>query len=287
MTTQHPPARADGSVLFRFHAGSFAFEVLSTRAELAHCCTFLSDGANAGVGTIRLGRFGPYEVWLTRGTDDWSVRVHVSAPTGDGSDPAGQCISADIRRAVLLKALTQFMAPPPEPADTPPAPVPATAVAREALANAGADPDTDRRVVHTAADTRRLVLYVATHWTVPRIEVAIDKFAVLDQQRAQTHITRLAGISEYQSLGAWAVVVTVILGTISIVHSYNDRTIEQRFVDTYVSSAGLWTYAVELALAAGCAWFAGKWLGALWCRIRLLLALCRLWLRARALEDAG
>jgi hypothetical protein len=280
MTTQLP-VRADGNVLFRFTAGAFAFEVLSTPAELEHCCNFLADGAT-GVGTVRLGLFGPYEVRVTRGSEDWMVRVHVSAPTGDGSEAAAQCIGGDMRRMLLLKALTQFMAPP-APVDTPPAPVHEPAAAREMPARA--DAGTDRRVLHTAADLRRLVIYVATHWTVPRVEMAIDRFAELDRQRAQTLITRLAGISEYQSLGAWAAVVTVILGTIRIVQSFNQRTIEQRFVDTYVSSAGLWEYAVGLAVAAGCAWFAGKWLGALWCRLRLLLALFRLWLRARSLES--
>jgi len=281
MTTQLA-VRADGNVLFRFTAGAFAFEVLSTPAELQHCCNFLADGAT-GVGTVRLGLFGPYEVRVTRGSEDWMVQVHVNAPTDDGSGTAGQCISGDMRRMLLLKALTQFMAPPPAAVGTPAAlvPEPSAVHATPAMRDAG----TDRRVLHTAADLRRLVIHVATHWTVPRVEVAIERFAELDRQRAQTRITRLAGISEYQSLGAWAAVVTVILGTIWIVQSFNARTIEQRFIDTYVTSVGLWKYALGLAVAAGCAWFAGKWLGALWCRLRLLLALCRLWLRARSLES--
>lgn len=282
MTTQLA-ARADGTVLFHFTAGALTFEVVSTPAELTQCCDFLADAANAG-GTIRLGRFGDYEVRLTSGTDDWSVRVHVNAPGGDGSEQASQSISADIRKLVLLRALTQVMAPQPVPADTGVAPVaepvretPASpAVPTHAMAH---------KVVHTAADMRRLVIHVATHWTVPHIEVALDRFAELDRQRAQTRITRLARVSEYQSLGGWAAVITVIIGTTWIVQSFTQRSIEQRFIDTYVTSAGLWKYAMGLAVAAACAWLGGKWLGALWCRLRLLLALCRIWLRARELES--
>jgi hypothetical protein len=257
-------------------------------AELERCGAFLDEAATAG--RTKLGVFGPCEVLVIRGTDDWSVRVQVSTTVGEDSGQEAQCISADIRRVVLLKAITQFIAPP-AAAETHQAPVPQSSAAREATAQAAAETHTrnhaDRHILHTALDARRLVTYVATHWTVPHIEVALDKFAELDRQRAQTRITRLAGISEYQSLGAWAVVATVILGTIKIIWSFNDRTLEQRFVDTYVTSSGLWEYGLGLLVAAACAWFAGKWLGALWCRLRLLLALCRLWLRARALESAG
>jgi hypothetical protein len=286
MITPHQGLRADGTILFRFTAGALAFDVLSTVAELERCRAFLDDAATAG--RMKLGVFGPLEVLVIRGTDDWSVRVQVSTTSGEDGGQEGQCISADIRRVVLLKAVAQAISPPAaaESRDVPVAPLPAV---REAAAEAGAQTHarTDRHVLHTALDMRRLISYVATHWTVPHFEVALDKFAELDRQRAQTHLTRLAGISEYQSLGAWAVVATVILGTIRIIWSFNDRSMEQRFLDTYVSSAGLWEYGLWLLVAAACAWFAGKWLGALWCRLRLLLALSRLWLRARALEDAG
>ncbi len=169
--------------------------------------------------------------------------------------------------------------------------MPETSAARETLADADAgtstSTSTDRRILHTAADMRRLVTYVATHWKVPRVEVVIDRFAELDRQRAQRTSRGWPESGEYQPLGAWAAVVTVILGTIWIVQSFNERTIEQRFVDTYVTSAGLWKYGLWLALAAGGAWIAGNaWehcgAGSGW-----LLALCRLWLRARSLESAG
>jgi hypothetical protein len=290
MLMQHHTARADGSVLFQFTAGALAFDVLSTPAELERCCTFLKDASAATSDRISMGLFGPFEVLVIRGTDDWSVRVQVCTTTGEVGQQ-GQCISADIRRVVLLKALTQIIAPPEAAPEASHAAVPRPSAGPESAEQAGAEsevhPHTDRHILHTALDARRLVTYVATHWTVPHIEVALDKFAELDRQRAQTRITRLAGISEYQSLGAWAVVATVILGTIKIIWSFNDRTLEQRFVDTYVTSSGLWEYGLGLLVAAACAWFAGKWLGALWCRLRLLLALCRLWLRARALESAG
>lgn len=284
----HQPARDDGTVLFHFNAGALSFDVLSTPAELERCATFLKE-ASAGAGSARMGLFGPHEVLVTRGTDDWSVRVHVTASTSDGGESGGQSISADIRRVVLLKALTHFISPP-EPATTRLALDPMTTasdVQAQAEVEAQAESHPARRVVHTAADMRGLVAYVATHWTVPRIEVALDQLAELDRQRAQTRITQLAGVSEYQSLGPWAAVVVLVLGTIWIFHSFNGRSMEQRFVDTYVSSSGLWEYALGLLIAVGCAWFAGRWLGALWCRLRLLLALSRLWLRVRAIENAG
>lgn len=280
MATQHETVRADGSVLFRFTAGALAFDVLSSPAQLEHCCAFLKDAATATQESIPMGLFGPCAVLLIRGTDDWSVRVHVTTASGDGDPQGGQCISADIRRVVLLKALTQFLSPQ-AAAEVRTIPVPEPAAVRAAVVQEAHD----RRVVHTAADMRGLIVHAATHWTVPRIDVAIDALPELERQRAQTRITRLAGVSEYQSLGAWAVVVTLVAGTIWIFYSFNGRTMEQRWIDTYVSSWGLWEYALGLVIAAGCAWIGGKWLGALWCRGRLLLALCRLWQRVRALED--
>jgi hypothetical protein len=287
MITPPQAIRADGTIPFRFTAGALAFDVRSTAAELERCRAFLEEAAT--VGRMKLGAFGPCEVLVIRGTDDWSVRVQVSTTSGEESDPEGQCISADIRRVVLLKAVAQVISPPPAAAETHPVPMTPQPAPREATAETATEPHphADRHVLRTALDMRRLITYVATHWTVPHFEVALDKFAELDRQRAQTHITRLAGISEYQSLGAWALVTTVILGTIKIIWSFNDRSMEQRFLDTYVSSSGLWEYGLWLLVAAACAWFAGKWLGALWCRLRLLLALSRLWLRVRALEAAS
>ncbi len=98
MTTQHPPARTDGSALFHFNAGAFAFEVLEHPGRTGALLQLLADSADAGVGTIRLGRFGPYEVRVTRGTDDWRCawmsarpsamavirQVNASAPTSAG-----------------------------------------------------------------------------------------------------------------------------------------------------------------------------------------------------------
>lgn len=278
MTTRHQATSAEGSVPFRFTAGALTFDVLTTPAELERCCTFLGDfSAAAGERTMRIGLFGPYQVLLVRGTDDWNVRVRVCATTGDDSAQSGQCISADIRRAVLLQTLTQFIAPP-AAADTRQPPVLQHSGERDALAES----DTDKRVLRTAVDVRRLIAYLVTHLAVPRIEVALDGLTDLQRQQAQTRITRLSEVSEYQSVGAWAVVVTIILGTIRISTSFLERTEAERFIDIYVTSAGLWEFAVGLVIVAACAWVAGNRLGALWCRLRLLLALYRLWSRVRS-----
>jgi hypothetical protein len=283
MSTQFPPARADGSILFRVNAGdTLVFDVMSTETELEDCRNFLRGVSAATADRVRMGLFGPSEVLLTRGTDDWSVGVCVCAVTDSEGGRVEQRISASLRRADLLKAFTPGR-PPPTPSITGQASAPELSLTRETAP----EPAGGRFVLHSAADAGRLAFHVATHWTVPHIVVAIDRFAEVDRQRAQTRITHLAEVSEYQSLGAVAALVTIVLGTIRVTWQFTERTMEERFVDTYVTSIRLWEYAVGLAVAAACAWLVGRWIGALMCRLRLLIALGRLWYRARSLERAG
>jgi hypothetical protein len=271
------------TVHFRFTAGdTLVFDVLSTEAELEECRNFLRGVSVATTGRVRMGLFGPFEVLLTRGTDDWSVGVCVCAVTDREGGGEEQRISANLRRADLLKAFTPSTSLQPrsiaEPASSP---------ALSPTRKTAPEPAGSRWVLHSAADAGRLAIHVATHWTAPHIVVAIDRFAELDRQRAQSRITHLAEVGEYQSLGAVAAIATIVLGTIRVTWQFTERTMEERFVDTYVTNLRLWEYAVGLAVAAACAWLVGRWIGALACRLRLLLALCRLWYRARSLERAA
>jgi len=141
--------------------------------------------------------------------------------------------------------------------------------------------NSNAHTLNNAADIRDLMLRVSTRWKVPHVDVCIRAFSEVERQRTQSRINHLAEAGEYNSFGAIAAVVTVILGTIRVTLLFLDRTMEERFIDAYVTSTRMWEYAVGLVIAAASAWLIGKILGVLWCRLRLLVFLLRVWLRAR------
>lgn len=280
MTSQNRDEPAHHTLPFRVDVGEkFELNVLSTDQDLEECRRFLRGVSAHKVDSVRIGQLGSYEVLLTRGADNWDVDVCVCAIIDHDGGSKEQCVRVRLLRSDLLKAFTASLSPAVEGQSNLHSQPPLPKEIQEAVG--------ESHILRGAADALDTMRYVATHWKIPHISVRISTFAELDRQRTQSRITYLAEAGEYQSLGAVAAVATIIVGTISVTRKYINRSMEERFVDTYVTSTRLWEYAVGLAVATACAWMAGRILGALWCRVRLLLFLFRVWYRARFQEQAG
>jgi hypothetical protein len=116
-----------------------------------------------------------------------------------------------------------------------------------------------RRVfVRDGADVDRLAIHLATHWTLPHIEISTQGFAALDVQRAQDRVARL---SESCScvLGEMLAAATLLVG----------------FGHAWTLNKG-WNQVVWVILAAIGVGLIGKALNVAWTRVKLLRTLRRL-----------
>lgn len=260
MLIQSHAARADGRVLLRVAAGEAALlDVQCSDEDLERCRAFLKGASGSRSDQVRMGSFGPLEVVLARGADDWSVRIFIRAAASDGEAGGDQYVSIQPGRAELLGMIGQ-----PRPSQ----PVSPPAVPRQLPDAAPAGGSRRRCVLRSAADVRKLALRLFLPRRTPRIVLLFDVFPELEQQRTQTRITRLAEAGQYQYGGPVLAAAVLLLGAAHLIRTLQDD----------------WRYMLWLAIATGSAWLAGRWLGAVWCRLRLQLALLRLWRRVRALE---
>lgn len=254
------------------------FNALASESDLDECRRFLAGQAPPAIDRVRIGRIGTLEAFLARSTDSWDVDFCLHEATGRAGEGRAEVARLRLLRSDLLKA---FAAP--------------AAHAVEDLAGVSVMPSPQvagpagpaGRTLHGAADVRDLMLLVLTRMKIPHVDVCIPAFSDVERQRAQSRIRQLAEAEDYNSLGSIAAVATLIIGTIIVTLRFLGRTMEQRFVDAYVSTARLWDHAIGLVVATICAWLAGKILGVLWCRLRLLMFLSRVRHRARLQEQEG
>jgi hypothetical protein len=115
-----------------------------------------------------------------------------------------------------------------------------------------------RVVVRNAADLNRLAIHLATHWTLPRIEISTEAFAALDVQRTQDRVARLSEACNCL-LGEMLATATLLLG---LGHAWT-------------TSKG-WDQVGWVILAALGAGLVGKALNIAWTRVKLLRAVRRL-----------
>ena len=246
-----------------------AFDVSGSREEMEASRDFLLGATGPGVDGVRMGKFGQLAVRLARCADQWSIRISLSA--ADADEPSGNCpiFSVNVSRADLLKAIEASLSGrlPPEVRDVLPALVQAD---RSAVRN--------RHDLHSAADVAPLVAQLLTRWVVPRIGVLIESLPEDVRQRSQTRINHLVGASEVQYAGPVAASVVLLVGAARIASTYVQAT------NIMGSPAQPWGRIGLLLLATALAWLAGAALGAIWCRLRLILTLLRLRRRVRLME---
>lgn len=124
--------------------------------------------------------------------------------------------------------------------------------------------------VQRPADLGRLAWRVMLYWKVPRIELAIDGFPLLEAQRSQLRLRHLHEVLERKTGGLVAIAVLTV-GLADMVRTWN-RSMEHM---------GL---VLGIALLAG---LAGRLLGRAFVRLRFLFELLRLRLRIARLKARG
>src|SRR5687768_4404744 len=124
--------------------------------------------------------------------------------------------------------------------------------------HAAAGPRHRRVFISNAADIDRLAVHLATHWTLPHIEISTDGFAALDVQRAQDRVARLSEACNCL-LGEMLAAATLLFG---LGHAW---TLDKG-----------WDQVAWVILAALGAGLIGKALDVAWTRVKLLRTLRRL-----------
>lgn len=108
MITQRYFERDGEKILFRFAVNDAAvFDVLTTGVELERCRAFLRQELNDDVEEVRMGGFGPFDVFLNRDTNVVSVQIFIYAPKVSDAFSGEQCVGAFLRRDDLLAALDE------------------------------------------------------------------------------------------------------------------------------------------------------------------------------------
>jgi hypothetical protein len=130
-------------------------------------------------------------------------------------------------------------------------------------------------VVRDTTDIRRAAWRVIYRWAMPRVEISIPGFTLIEAQRAQVRLRRLQEALERKT-GALLAIAVLMIGLADMVRAWN-RDLEHM---------GL---VVVAAFAAG---FAGRILGRTWFRAWVLFELLRLrwkvgrWLAGGATDAA-
>lgn len=130
-------------------------------------------------------------------------------------------------------------------------------------------------VVRGTTDIGRAAWRVIYRWAMPRIEISIDGFTLIEAQRAQVRLRRLHEALERKT-GALLAIAVFMIGLADMVRTWN-RDLEHMGM------------VVVAAFAAG---VAGRILGRTWIRARVLFELLRLrwkvarWLAGRAADVA-
>lgn len=165
------------------------------------------------------------------------------------------------------------------------APAPSAATANAAAVSVAAPVRRPRRwrllrirrkafVVAGARDIGRLVVRLLLPWWLPRIELgALEQLGPQRLQRAQHRIRARQDAFDRMVLGPVLAACAVLAGTFYIVWRWN------------------WDFSdlARVAMAAAAVWIAGNLLNLLWCRLRLLLSLLRLywWMRAARRQSSA
>jgi hypothetical protein len=130
-------------------------------------------------------------------------------------------------------------------------------------------------VVRSKADIGRAAWRVVYRWAIPRIELSLDGFPLVEAQRSQVRLRHLHEALERKT-GALLAIAVFMVGLADMVRTWN-RDLEHMGM---------------IALAALGAGLAGRIAGRTWVRIRVLFELLRLrrkvgkWSRAREAEAA-
>lgn len=263
---------------YRIAVGEAAsFDVSSTTQQLASACAFLKGAPADSTGAVRMGSFGAHDVWLTRGADQWSVCVCIVPAEAQGPAPDQPSLRIHPGRNDLLHVLEAAAAGPADlPAPQSPAIPPSVDIAPRDRLRSVQPPAARRRTVilRSASDILRLMAQVATRWRLPKIIVELGALAELQRQRAQVRLTHLAGIGAVQYGGAVAASAVLLVGVADILRRHIMVVNDEPTTDAQSLERLL-----LVVLAALGAWLAGKMLGAVWCRARLLLALLAVWIR--------
>lgn len=131
-------------------------------------------------------------------------------------------------------------------------------------------------IVRSKADIGRAAWRVVYRWAIPRIELSIDGFPLVEAQRSQVRLRQLHEALERKT-GALLAIAVFMIGLADMVRTWN-RDLEHMGM---------------LVLAALGAGLAGRIIGRIWVRMRVLFELFRLrrkvgkWSRGQAVEDAA
>jgi hypothetical protein len=138
--------------------------------------------------------------------------------------------------------------------------------------------------LRTTADINRLVRRLAILWTLPRIELRLDALPLLDLQRAQLRVVRLAGPSSYFPAALLAVAV-LLGGLLKVVWTESQSWFYSEREDWWLLRLD-WSDVQPVVIGALCAALAATVMEASWKRVRLLLLLRGLRRRMEQLVDA-
>lgn len=131
-------------------------------------------------------------------------------------------------------------------------------------------------VVRTRADIGRAAWRVVYRWAMPRIELSLDGFPLVEAQRSQVRLRHLHEALERKT-GALLAIAVFMIGLADMVRTWN-RDLEHMGM------------IVLAALGAG---LAGRIVGRVWVRMRVIFELLRLrrkvgkWNRARVAGDTA
>lgn len=136
-------------------------------------------------------------------------------------------------------------------------------------------------LLREAADIDRLVLRVATHWRLPRIEIRTDALPPLEVQRAQVRVVRFSGPSSLLPAAFFAIAI-LLGGLLKVVWTESEAWYYSPREDWWLLRLD-WSDVQPVVIAALCAGLAGAAIEVIWKRARLLLVLRAL---RRQLEPA-
>lgn len=128
-----------------------------------------------------------------------------------------------------------------------------------------------RVVIRDLADIDRLLIHLATHWALPRIDIHVDSIPGLEVQRAQSAVSRYSGGCSYLP-AAFLSAAIFLGGLLYIVWTQSQAWFRSARADWWLLKLD-WDDAVPVVAAAVGAALVGTALEWGWKRVRLLLVL--------------
>jgi hypothetical protein len=128
-----------------------------------------------------------------------------------------------------------------------------------------------RIVLGNAADINRLRLYLAAHWTLPRMEIRIDGIPEPDVQRTQHRYARLSDGASYMLAGVLAA-LTLLGGLLRAIWIQSPDASPIEAPELWMATLG-WSDVQPVVLAALCAGLLGWAIEHVVTRVRLLWVL--------------